>query len=322
MKHLFHQCVEGNVIKTYEYLKTLVPKTEEQLELVEKYENRFFKEEKNILIEHEDTWIKHIINTYREYFEVVLTNRVDRLEAERRLLEKLNHYLPIGQRGTNMKTTEDNLKVIFNEKGYSFLGGKVQPHYGPFIWKSEYKKEYIVDLPGATKKVEVRFLDDFLMISWLHFATFGEVYAGGWAGKDALYCVLPNYFDKLDTDAFHVSFLKHEAQHFSDYEQFPKLKGPDLEYRAKLVEIIYYSNLDFFEKLLVQAVNNPNPHNYSAYIILKRFSNHFFDTVAEKRIEKWETIDIEEICQFARELFDEHTRLLEAEDVHTVEGII
>ncbi|MCD8511528.1 MAG: hypothetical protein LRY73_17820 [Bacillus sp. (in: Bacteria)] len=179
-----------------------------------------------------------------------------------------------------------------------------------------------VELLDTTEEVQVNFLDDFLMLSWLHFATFGEVYAGGWAEKDALYCILPNYRDKLETDPFLVSFLKHEAQHYNDYKQFPKLTGADLEYRAKLTELYFYSNYDFLEKLLVQAVNIPNPHNYSAFIILERFSNHFFSTEVEKQLEKWKGINYEELRAFAKILFDEHTYTLRSTGANTVEGII
>lgn len=322
MKNLFHFCVEGNVNKTYEYLKSLEHKTEEQSKMEKTYYNRFYKENPDFRISHEDTWIENVINIYRCYFVDVLTNKVELSVAEANLLDRLNLHLPIGEKGADMNSTEENLKAIFKEKGFSFLGGKVEPHYGPFVWKTVDKSMYHVDIPDTTELVQVCFLDDFLMLSWLHFATFGEVYAGGWAKEDALYCILPNYRDKLDTDAFLVSFLKHEAQHYSDYKLFPKLKGQDLEYRAKLVELIYYSNFKFIEKLLVQAVNKPNPHNYSAFIILKRFSKRFFNTEAEKRIEKWNEINYEEIRHFAKELFDEHTFMLKSQDVHAVEGII
>ncbi|MFS0822274.1 hypothetical protein [Bacillus sp. 1P02SD] len=322
MKNMFLQCVEGSVCKTYEYLKNLDYKTEEQMKMEEEYDNRFFKENPNYKIYHEDPWIENIMNTYRDYFVVVLTNRKERSVAETDLLNKLNRFLPMDFRGADMESTEEKLKIIFNEKGFGFKDGKVTPHYGPFIWKTSNIRRYSVDLPDSTQEVQVCFLDDFLMLSWLHFATFGKVYAGGWAEKDALYCILPNYRDKLETDVFRVSFLKHEAQHFSDYIQFPKLKGKDLEYRAKLVELIYYSSFEVFEKFMVQAVNNANPHNYSAFIIIERFSKHFFNKNAERQVEKWTSINYEDIQDFAKVLFKEHTALLISKDAQIVEGVI
>ncbi|ASK64143.1 hypothetical protein CFK37_19290 [Virgibacillus phasianinus] len=322
MRNLFYLCVEGDVNKTYEYLNGLKDKTKEQAEIEKKYYSRFYQYNPDYKVSHADKWIENVINEYRYYFVEVLTKKVERSAAGANLLKRLNCYLPKDKKGTNMKGTEENLKTIFNEKGLYFIGGKVEPHYGPFIWKTTDKKTYHVDIPDTREMVQVCFLDDFLMLSWLHFATFGKVYAGGWAKEDALYCILPNYRDKLDTDVFLVSFLKHEAQHYSDYKQFPKLKGHDLEYRAKLVELIYYSDYEFMKKLLIEAVNNSNPHNYAAFIILKRLSKHFFSTDAEKRIEKWTEINYDKIRSFARKLFNEHTSMLQSQDVHTVESVI
>lgn len=322
MKKIFYLCVEGDVNKTYECLKSIAYKTSEQSNLEDQYYNRFYKGNPDYKISHEDPWIESVINTYRYYFVEVLTNKALYSVAETNLLERLNRHLPVDKKGTDMNTTEENLEAIFKEKGFYFLGGKVEPHYGPFIWKTTEKRMYHVDIPDTTEAVQVCFLDDFLLLSWLHFATFGEVYAGGWAKEDALYCILPNYRNKLDTDVFLVSFLKHEAQHYSDYKQFPMLRAQDLEYRAKLVELIYYTNYECLEKLLVGAVNNTNPHNYAAFIILKRLSKHFFNTDAEKQIERWTEINYKEIRQFAKQLFDEHTFMLKSQGVHTIEGII
>ncbi len=101
------------------------------------------------------------------------------------------------------------------------------------------------------------------------------------------------------------------------------MKGADLEYRAKLVEIIYHSNHTFFEALLVQAVNNSNPHNYSAYIITKKNSqNTFFNTQSEKLPLRWKNVNYEEIRQFAERLFNEHTMMLNSGNKNTIEGVI
>lgn len=322
MKNIFMLCVEGDVNQTYDYLRNLKHKTEDQRKFVDLYKQRFFQKNPDYKFVDSDPWIEGVINAYRSYFVDVLTNNVERSLAEINLLKSLTNLLDKNDPVMDMNAIEKRLEAIFRQKGFYFLGGKTNPHYGPFIWKTANKKTYSVKLPNTTEEVQVWLLDDFLMLSWLHFATFGQVYAGGWAKKDALYCILPNYRDKLDADEFLVSFLKHEAQHYSDYKQFPKLKGPDLEYRAKLVEVIYYSNHRFFEKLLVQAVNNPNPHNYSAFVIIKQYSKHFFNTDIERQPTKWSGIDYEDIRHFAKKLFNEHTEKLNLNHAMTVEGII
>ncbi|WP_156857388.1 hypothetical protein [Oceanobacillus sp. AG] len=171
MKDLFYRCVEGDVNKVYKYLNDLEDKTEEQAEIKKKYYRRFFQDNPDYKTFHPDTWIQNVLNEYRYYFVEVLTKKVEHSVAELNLLESLNSHLPKEKKATDMKTVEENLKAIFNEKGFSFKGGRIEPHYGPFIWKTTDKKTYHVDIPDTTEIVQIYFLDEFLMLSWLHFAT-------------------------------------------------------------------------------------------------------------------------------------------------------
>ena len=63
-----------------------------------------------------------------------------------------------------------------------------------------------------------------------------------------------------------MSYLKHEAQHFDDYNRFPHLKQghqAHLEFRAKLVELIYVESLKGFLKFLSEAENEPEVPIYT-----------------------------------------------------------
>ncbi|MCD8510336.1 MAG: hypothetical protein LRY73_11065 [Bacillus sp. (in: Bacteria)] len=161
MKKLFYLCVEGNVLKTYENLKNTKDKSEEKSVMEMRYNNRFFKENPDYHFFHEDKWIENVVNSYRHYFVDVLTKKVELLVAETRLLETLNDLLPSDKKGLDMSTAEENLKAIFNEKNYFFLGGRVLPHYGPFIWKKTDKKMYHVELLDTTEEVQVNFFRRF-----------------------------------------------------------------------------------------------------------------------------------------------------------------
>ncbi len=79
------------------------------------------------------------------------------------------------------------------------------------------------------------FLDKFVSTGWAGYSTCGIAQTGGWAKPDALYAVKSSY--DLGSEAFRVSYLAHEGQHFSDYGKYPMLEQPELEYRAKLTEI-------------------------------------------------------------------------------------
>lgn len=130
------------------------------------------------------------------------------------------------------------------------------------------------ELPLSKKNLIIYLMDDFLMLSWLHFATFGKRSTGGWAKPDGLYCVRIRYGDTLEDDMYQVSFLKHEAQHVDDYEKYPHLAPWELEYRAKLVELIYGDSDKLLEKFINEAKNNPDfPHLFASYKIKQQFAH-------------------------------------------------
>ncbi|MGG4264945.1 hypothetical protein [Peribacillus simplex] len=323
MKEIYNLCVQGSVIEAYQYLRNLKNKTEEQRHLEKKYYQRFFKKFTESEMKISDSWIQHVLNAYNNYFVNVLTNKKSHDIAEKILLNNLNDILPPRFKSVDLESAENGLKGVFEQKGYHFLGGKTLPYYGPYIWKEMSLKTYKVKLPNSTEIIKVFFMDEFLMLSWLHFATFGNLYTGGWANDTGLYCVKEAYSDVLDSPEFYVSFLKHEAQHYSDYRDFPNLKSKDLEYRAKLIELIYYPNSDVFQKIVQEAVKgSSNPHSYSSYVIVNQFSNQFFKRKFENYMGEWKKIEYKELRLFAKHLYDEHTVKLKRKGASQVEEVI
>jgi hypothetical protein len=126
-----------------------------------------------------------------------------------------------------------------------------------------------VEIPSGTETVTVFWMDGFLMRSWLDWLSAGEVGAGGWAKPEGLYCVRKVYADKLDTPSFQISFLKHEAQHHADM-RLGEMEPWLLEYRAKLVELIYTPDSSFLASLLASAdaSSKANSHAYAAATIV------------------------------------------------------
>lgn len=63
-----------------------------------------------------------------------------------------------------------------------------------------------------------------------------------------------------------MRFLRHEAQHFADRQDFPGLPGTDLEYRAKLVELICAASPRLqLQAFCAEAAERPgHPHAYAA----------------------------------------------------------
>lgn len=70
----------------------------------------------------------------------------------------------------------------------------------------------------------------------------------------------------MESESFQVSLLKHEAQHAADLARYPDMSNEDLEYRAKLVELVYSKERDLFTPFAQQAGdrNKANGHARAA----------------------------------------------------------
>lgn len=292
IKKFYGICLQGNVIEAIKYLTTIKDKNNDMLKLEKQYEDRFLSQKEIYRINSDDPWIIAVLNCYFAYFRSVLTNNSQE-EAEERLLGSLKDILGICKE-TDLDEVETELENIFKEKGYSFLGGITLPYRGPYIWKTTRKEDFLVTLPGGEQKVTVYIISDFLMLSWAHYATFGRHYAGGWAKPEGLYYVnADNEELKVNSIEFQVSFLKHEAQHLSDYEKYPRLDASNLEYRAKLIELIYSPNPHILiEKFIAQSKNDKLlSHPYASYSIIKRLSYKIFGKEFVEDKEQWWNID-------------------------------
>ncbi len=311
IKKFYAKCLQGNVLEAIDYLKSFENENEDILELERKYIHRFVTQDEALKIDSEDPWINEVLKCYYTYYISVLTNN-DVQESEKQLTLSLAKTLMINE-STDLDEIETKLESIFREKGYSFLGGRTTPYHGPYIWKTTKKEDFHVELPCGNQRLTVFFISEFLMLSWLYFATFGKHYAGGWAKEEGIYYVNAGN-EEIDTHSadFQVWFLKHEAQHLSDYAKYPNLEGTDLEYRAKLVELIYYP--DTFIKLgtfINQSKNDKSlAHPYSAFLIIKRLSNAFFGEEFVEDLERWRVFDPSSISKEALKLFMENEQTL------------
>lgn len=298
LNKLYSFCIQGNVEEAYAYLHSIDQSKQVKL-LKQKYYNRFYKEQPIVRVRSKDPWIRKVILAYYHYFITVLTKKMSVQLAEEALIQNL---LPLITTEVNepvdINQIENELKLLFKEKGYYFLGGMTLPYYGPYIWKGMEKKEYQVELPNGLQEVTVFFMSDFILHSWLHFATFGARATGGWAKEDGLYCVNSRYENRMETHKFQVSFLKHEAQHLQDFNRFPGLPSKDLEYRAKLVELIYHPSQKLYKDfLLIAQEDSSSPHSYASFAILK-------NTLHKKMGSSTE------ICSIAKQLYNQHTEEL------------
>ena len=184
-----------------------------------------------------DGELNEILLVYQKYYRDAFYLELSAEEAAQRLRERLAERF-LTAPDFSLDKLEEMAGAAFRRKSFHALMGRTSGYYGPYIWKVEELRHYKVELPEGTQDYAVKFLDGFIMKSWLDYISFGASGTGGWSNGDGLiHCVKSSY--DLDSENFRVSLLKHEAQHAADLERYPGISSEDLEYRAKLVELIY-----------------------------------------------------------------------------------
>ncbi|GAA0322311.1 hypothetical protein GCM10008967_11000 [Bacillus carboniphilus] len=296
-------CLTGDVQKAYKLLENNKELTEEWEDLKEQMYSRFYEGVNPIT--SVSSRLQPILNSFYTYYRDVLLKRKGHEEAESNLIENLSQEIGFMQQ--DKVELSSTIQKMFEEEGFHFLGGKTEPFYGPYIWRESEEKVYEVDLPLGKQTLKVVFMHDFIMRSWLDFATCGRKGAGGWAKEDGLYCVYSIYRDILESPKFQISYLKHEAQHVDDFERFPNLKNHELEYRAKLVEIMYEDSSRVIQQVLHEADSNPEfPHNFASYLIKEEFEKR----LGESTPTGFPFADMETIKKIAEKIYMEHTEHL------------
>lgn len=194
--------------------------------------------------------LNDILRLYQVYFRDIFYCGLPEAEAADTLLAQLKALLHMPD--AEQEYLAEKLQSVFEAQGYHALFGKTQGYYGPYVWKDTVPAVYSVELPGGTAEYTVNILKGFVFRSWMDYLTFGRYGTGGWASPDGTINCIEQAYD-FESERFLVSLLKHEAQHTVDMKQFPAITPTELEYRAKLVELHYSSNLALLQKFLSEA---------------------------------------------------------------------
>ena len=212
--------------------------------------------------------LNDILRLYQIYFRDTFYCGLPEAEAADKLLTGLKALLDVPDAEEDLLT--ERLRSVFEAKGYHALFGKTQGYYGPYIWRDTVPTVYRVELPGGTAEYTVNILKGFVFRSWMDYLTFGRYGTCGWASPDGTINCIEQAYD-FESERFLVSLLKHEAQHTMDMKQFPGITAAELEYRAKLVELHYSSDLGLLQKFLSEAdESKTNDSHALASVRLKR----------------------------------------------------
>lgn len=219
-----------------------------------------------------DAELNEILFVYQKYYRDVFYLELPADEAAQRLQERLAELFRAAS-DSSLDKLEEMAGTAFRRKSLYALMGRTSGYYGPYIWRAEELRHYAVELPEGTQDYAVKFLDGFIMKSWLDYISFGEIGTGGWSSGGLIHCVRAAY--DLESEDFQVSLLKHEAQHSMDQARYKDITSEELEYRAKLVELIYSRERRMLERFVIQAdaARADNGHGLAAEHIVRGFES-------------------------------------------------
>ena len=311
----------GNVISVLDEMEELESLTNPIINLryqswKKKMQTRFVSKNETIENTSDNKTINDISNIYREYWRTELLKENPKSRTDTALYINITNYL-LSNDLTNL--TKDSLsknikndsvlKRIIEAQGFKadfkFRNGFQEL----FIWDKETIKDYEVQLPKQTVNTQVIFIENFLLFGYDYYASFGSSAVGGWAIKESatLYCNSRDY--DRNSERFKISYLKHESLHFTDLNEYPNLSSADLEYRSKVVELMYCSKITIYDRItefMIGANNTDRSHShpYSNYILIENLSKLLFNSKFESDYNKWKQLSVEKINKAATTLYD------------------
>lgn len=288
--------IKGDLIGAINYVKAYP----DQSELFARYAAIFEREQYPTY--QVDAVLNNILKVYQVYYRNVFYLRIGKEKAEENLQNELANSLGLTDSYSTLAELEEKqIAAAFQNRGFFFLGGKTGGYYGPYIWKSCESKTYEVELPGGMQSYTVNLLDGFLFRSWLDYLSFGAIGTGGWTDGDGIInCVKTSY--DFESEAFQVSLLKHEAQHARDLAENPEMSSENLEYRAKLVELMYSRERNLLKAFAHEAdgADQNNGHGRASNRIILEFAKR-----SGINPEKVIHLPVSRIQEIAKELFEQ-----------------
>ena len=271
------------------------PDDQGSMMLAERFERRFIERADGMdLARIESPAVREIAELFQSYWLDALMQEAPLDELEGRLRDRLDEMLIERGFATALEdddTLFENVEAFIRKEGYFAQSGRTPPLLDLMIWRSNNMVVESVELTDGTYDVELNYIDDFVSYGWSNFAAFGMASTGGWAKKNGLYCICRHY--DVDSERFKLSFLKHEARHYADYQLYPDLQPSDLEYRGKLTELAFseagtYKLLEHFHNSANRVENAPHP--LANWYVIEGLSGLLLDGSWPADASGWESI--------------------------------
>jgi hypothetical protein len=323
-KQLLLQLINKTSVGDVKYVLNKMEKTKNLTNPIVNYKYQEFKKKmharfvsKNEKFENtsKNKIINDISNIYRNYWreELLKENPIDRTDStlyKNIIIYLISNKLTAIPKDSLSKTIKNDseLKRIIESQGFKADFKLRNGFQELFIWNKQTIKHYTVTLPKQTIKTKVVFIESFHLNGYDDYATFGSSTVGGWAIKDSatLYCNKNGY--DLNSEKFKVSYLKHESIHFTDLNDYPNLSSADLEYRAKIIELMYCTEATIYDRIsefVTEAndANRNNSHPYASHILIKNLSKLLFNSKFNTDINQWKKISVRKINNAAKSLY-------------------
>lgn len=299
--------------------------TAPERDLARTFRARFVDRDEAVALPAVSPFAQDVIVAYRTYWTAALMGDVDSTGAEALLRRELGSaWVARGDLAPPDSERIERTGDRLDREGLHHLAGRTLPFLELMLWAREDTTRYEVDLTDGRQSVEVVFVRDFLVKGWAHWATFSRASTGGWATSERLFCLGDDY--DMASEKFRVSYLQHEGRHFADYKKFPKLEQIDLEYRAKLTELVYADTslatiLQSFASSA--ALDASAPHSYANRCVVRDVSRELFgEDVADAADARWRAAPRAGVHETAAKLLERHTAGLVAAGADSVRGIL
>ncbi len=210
-----------------------------------------------------------VLGAYRRYWTSVLMKQATPAQAEAALSERLARWDTTG--ATDLDGRSEAVQRALESQGWHALVGMTTPLHELMLWREQTSSMRTVALPDGDFTVKVVMLDGFASLGWTAWATCDRSPTLGWATSEGIMAVAP--FWDLNSEAYTISLLAHETQHFSDFRRYPRLAQTDLEYRAKLTEIALAdaTQQKLLTKFSSRALRDRSlPHPFANHWVIER----------------------------------------------------
>lgn len=280
----------------------------------QRFSKRFVDQSESFVDQTDNQILKDIISFYRDYWtNDFMKSQDDTLDHNYQLIKNLGQYLIDHQLTrlsieeiNSMKDISKDLKASIEKEGAYCQFFYLNEKHDIMIWATQNREIYTIETPYETRDIPVIFFEDVILSNRADFLSFGSKRTGGWP-NNAEGVIYSGDYD-IESEQFKYSFLTHEANHFFDNEKYPNLSAADLEYRSKLIELIYVEKDEdrMLREFLAGASNENRNHGhpYGNYQVIKDLSSVIFNKSFEGNYSIWKTVPVETINEAALKLFE------------------